>query len=581
MAQSAIGAWIDLLSLFVLLGLVAAFAVQFFTPRPWWSRFWWTLSRQFNPLRQRHWALPAVFSVVFLTVVDVVAGDLGTGGPTLLLWFVFAGYGTWAFTKQHALGRFQRRRLMKAAEEDIGLPVSIWSSSSRFSMLDRWANAVALVPYSILLLGATRSGKTEVAKHIVIQMFYRFAAGVMVVFDYKTDYQDFFDTLGIDYIKLSLRNSTHIPNLFYEFEDELDVDEFARAMFPSGGDRRDGGSAEFFDKTSRQTFAAVLKMLWRERDDPDNRTVRRYFKQSSAEDIFNDLRGYDDFVAAASAINVETNAKRAGDVYSTLVSKVDEVFVGDFARSPDEAAGEQAFSFREAYEKPPGKPVVLDFPKNKGDSTKPLFRFYLDWAARFALDNPNQQDYFILDEFARIPHLRKIGDLLNVGAGDRVQVVAALQSINQMTANYGENRGKALLSGLVSKILLRANDSETVDFIRESIGTEFVEYTKHVEKRQSLIGDHQVETNRETKEEEEHAFAKGDIRKWDPGVGVVVLPDKWAFGYIPQLHAGHQDLYERAIFGDVITAEVVAGDEPEGGLESKDSGRLTEAVVDD
>lgn len=560
------GVWTTLASL-VVLGLVVMFLIQRFLGRPWWSRFWRRMSRKFDPLRQIHWTLAPVAVTGGLFAYMVIAAATRTGGWVVGLWWILAGYSSWSFGKQRVLGRHQRRRLTKAAADGIGLPVSIRAASSRFSLLDRWANAVALLPYSVLLLGATRSGKTEAAKHIVQQMLNRFGDGVMVVFDYKTDYQDFFDALGIDYIRLSLRDSTHVLNLFDEFADELDVDEFARAMFPDGGGRRDGGSAEHFEDVARQTFAAVLKMLRRERDDLSTATVRNYFEQSSAEEIHNDLTAHNDLRAAQSALNTENNAKHAQNTYITLQKRVSEVFVGDFGRAPED--GERSFSFRDAYENPPRKPIVLDFPKDKGASTAPLFRFYLDWAARFALDDSRRQDYFILDEFARIPHLRKIGDLLNVGAGDRVQVVVALQSVSQMYANYGRDNGEALLSGLVTKILLRANDSETVDFIRESIGTEFVEYTQHVEKRYSPLQEREVEVDRETKEEEEHVFAKGDVRKWDPGVGAVVLPNKWAFGYIPQLNAGLADLYALAI----------SGDESEAELESTSSSDQLEKVV--
>ena len=548
MVQSAIAVGIDLVSAFVLLTLVVAFGVEFVTGRPWFSRIWNRLAGLFLPLREVHWLLPTVAAAAILFVSDLALGALGTGMTTLAAWIAFALIGAATFLDNQIVSRYRRRRLRKHAAGGMGMPTSM-SETNGVGFFDRLGHALALLPYSILLLGATRSGKTEAAKHIVQQMLLRFNTGVMVVFDYKTDYQDFFDALGIDYIKLSLRDSTHIPNLFDEFEDELDVNEFARGVFPGGDGRRDGGSAEHFNKVARQTFAAVLKMLRRKRDDPDNETVQRYFAHSSPEDVYNDLREHNDFAAATSALNVETNAEHAQDTYSTLQSTVEEVFLGDFARSPDEQAGERAFSFRDAYENPPGKPIVLDFPKNRGDSTKPLFRFYLDWAARFALDNPNRQDYFILDEFARIPNLRKIGDLLNVGAGDRVQVVVALQSVSQMYANYGRDRGKALLSGLVTKILLRANDSDTVEFIRESIGTEFVEYTKHVETSYSEIKEREVEVGRETKEEEEHRFSKGEIRKWSAGVGAIVLPDRWAKGYMPQLDAGLADLYQRAILG--------------------------------
>lgn len=537
----------------ILLGLTGSFAAQRFLGRPYWSRIWRHVSRRYDPLRRRHWMLPAVASVVGLLVYVVVAAALSAGGSVLLLWFVLVGYGTVAFSRQQVLGRLQRRRLTKATADGAGLPINIASASSSFSLLDKWANTIALMPYSILLLGATRSGKTEAAKHIVHQMLNRFGDGVMVVFDYKDDYQTFFDELDVDYIQLSLEGSTHIPNVFDEFEDELDVDEFARAMFPDGGGRRDGGSAEHFEDVARQTFAAILKMLRRERDDLTNAAVKNYFAESGPEDIYNDLSEHNDLRAARSAMNTEKNAKHAQNTYITLQKRVSEVFVGDFGRSPPD--GGRGFAFREMFEQPPGIPIVLDFPKDKGASTAPLFRFYLDWAARFALSNSHRQDYFILDEFARIPNLRKIGDLLNVGGGDKVQVVVALQSVAQMYSNYGRDRGKALLSGLVSKILLRANDSETVEFIRESIGTEFVEYTQHVEKRDSIVGDGQTTVNRETKEEEEHAFAKGDIRKWNPGVGVIVLPDRWAYGYIPQLSAGLADLYMRAITGNESSSE--------------------------
>src|SRR5699024_3898194 len=210
-----------------------------------------------------------------------------------------------------------------------------------------------------------------------------------------------------------------------------------------------------------QAFAAVLKMLVRESggvEDLSNHMIRHYFQTSEVGDIYEDLSEYPDFRAAQSALNVETNAKHDQSVYNTMQRTVNDVFVGDFARSTDE----WEFSIRDYMNDPQGVPLVLDFPKDRGETTKPLFRFMLDWSARFALDDPARQHYFVLDEFARIPHLRKIGDLLNVGSGDRVQVVVTLQSVTQMYYNYGHDYGKSLLAGLVSKVCLRANDNETV-----------------------------------------------------------------------------------------------------------------------
>ena len=113
-----------------------------------------------------------------------------------------------------------------------------------------------------------------------------------------------------------------------------------------------------------------------------------------------------------------------------------------------------------------------------------------------------------------------------------------------------------------------------MQFIRESIGTEFVEYTQHVEKEYSELLEREVETNRETKEEEEHAFAKGDIQRWDQGVGVVVTPDGWVFGYIPMLNEATAAVYDAAFEQRDEPAELDSGGQPP-------SGRLTEAVTND
>ena len=74
---------------------------------------------------------------------------------------------------------------------------------------------------------------------------------------------------------------------------------------------------------------------------------------------------------------------------------------------------------------------------------------------------------------------------------------------------------------MTASIILRCNDSKSVEFARETIGTHFEEYTGHVEREQ--IGDRSVATNRETRVEEQHEFAAGDFlglrrgRRWSVG----------------------------------------------------------------
>ena len=74
--------------------------------------------------------------------------------------------------------------------------------------LERYGNALSIPRTgSILALGASRSGKTEAAKHIVSQMRAD-ETEPMIVYDHKDDYQDFLDGRGTPFDRLSTRVRT-------------------------------------------------------------------------------------------------------------------------------------------------------------------------------------------------------------------------------------------------------------------------------------------------------------------------------------------------------------------------------------
>jgi type IV secretory pathway TraG/TraD family ATPase VirD4 len=138
---------------------------------------------------------------------------------------------------------------------------------------------------------------------------------------------------------------------------------------------------------------------------------------------------------------------------------------------------------------------------------------------------------------AQVPALSRLDELVNVGAGRNIQVLVTLQSVAQLRDGYGRDAAEAILSGFLSTILLRCGDSASVEFVRERIGTQFVERTANVEK--ASVGSQgrrrQKTIRRETKPSEEHPFAKGEITEWNPGEGVVVRSDSWASGRIKLL----------------------------------------------
>ena len=123
---------------------------------------------------------------------------------------------------------------------------------------------------------------------------------------------------------------------------------------------------------------------------------------------------------------------------------------------------------------------------------------------------------------------------MNVGAGRNIQVFITLQSVAQLRANYGNEPASAILSGLTSAMLLRCDDPASVEFVRAKIGEEWKTYTRHTEKAH-LPNNQRRTIRRESKREEEHPFSKAEINSWDPGEGVLVRPDSWAYGRVEQI----------------------------------------------
>lgn len=517
-------------SLWILAGIVVLAIGPLFLGRPMWTPFWQGLSSLFDPFRAIHWLFVPAVVLGGLILIGLQASAIGEI-PVTVLWAVLTGLSIMWFCR----GRYQGYRYRKALVEGLAIDMDIQGTSEDIGLLDRWAGSVQLPKRSILVAGAPGSGKTEAAKHLVQQLLFD-RNSLVLVYDHKSDFQEFFDTHEISYVKISMEGSTDIWNLFQEFESGHDIEEFARALFPE----LSGGDNDFFDDMARQVFAACLKMMLHRsnRENLSNAAVRYYFQTRGVQEVYEDLNGYSEFRAAASAIDVEASPKQAQGVYASVQRVVNKVFVGDFGDEPDDGIG---FSIREHTADPQGTPIVLDFPKESGQATKPIFRFLIDHAAMFAMQDTDTYSYFVLDEFAQIPHLRRLEELVNVGRGEQVVTLVTLQSVQQLYENYGRSGGEAILAGLVSMILLRPNDPETVEFYRSAIGTDFTEYTQHIEE------DMWERKQREVKEVEEHPFSTGEIRRWDPGVGVIVKQAGWLHGYISLLSDTTREFVESVL----------------------------------
>lgn len=208
-------------------------------------------------------------------------------------------------------------------------------------------------------------------------------------------------------------------------------------------------------------------------------------------------------------------------MFATAQQQITDLFVGDFAE-----AG--SFSVREYMENPDGRVLVLDYPTRQSGTIAPIFRFLIDRSIQLGMAEPDRDSFYLLDEIEHLEvPINRLGELTNVGRGNNCQLLLSLQSIAQLRDTYNRDKANAILSGMITVVGLRTADDLSVDYLRETIGTSFEEYT-----RQS--GDDERED--ETEQREEFRFSKGELRKFDPGEAVICRQGKgWVHGRIRML----------------------------------------------
>lgn len=485
------------------------------------------------PIRGVHWVLPPILVFPAWLVALWIADVFGSLWLTFALFFVFPvalGYEFIRVGIPATIGVTLGvvgvvTSDVKPDRENFALPLLVHESEA--GDVSDWVDEAMHVPRrSLLTLGASGAGKSEALKHFVDQLRSN-PEEPIIVFDMKTDYQEFLEERGASMIRLSSEGSrTEIGspvawNVFEEMEREDDADEIARALFP---DRN--GEDNFFATAGRQLFAANLKYLFRELENPTNADLVDYWERADAETMYENLTrdGHEDLTAAASAVDPDAGRQSSG-VFATAQQTVSDLFVGDFA-------GEGTFSIREYMQNPQGRILVLDYPTRQASTIAPVFRYLIDEAIKHGMADANRSAYYLLDEIEHMDvAISRLGELINVGRGNQCQAILSLQSVAQLQDTYGRERANALLSGMTTSIILRTADEPSVDYARETIGTEFHEYTGHVEREQSLLGGGMIETGREMKTEEEHVFARGDIRSFEAGEAVICRQGKgWVHG---------------------------------------------------
>lgn len=264
------------------------------------------------------------------------------------------------------------------------------------------------------MLGETGSGKTETIKLLAHQM-QADPDEAFVIFDYKEEYQTFFDDDNV--IRLSSRDSDVTWNVFRELEEPEDCDEIAEAIFA-------GAEDDYFTRTAIQVFADILRLLYqrgfRNNYMPTNFDLVKFLNDTDAQGLRVLLE--DEGLSATKHLPEDVEA--TSNIVSMIEERVHKVFTGDFAKEGD-------FSIREYMANPQGTKLVLDFPIERSSSVQPVFRLFIDWSIRFGLTT-ERGSYYVLDEFAALPELDMLERLINAGRAYNCYAILGVQAIPQL-----------------------------------------------------------------------------------------------------------------------------------------------------
>ncbi|SCW45708.1 Type IV secretion-system coupling protein DNA-binding domain-containing protein [Ruminococcaceae bacterium YRB3002] len=375
-------------------------------------------------------------------------------------------------------GTFKDRRTSNVSRSSFGLTEEILSKH-------------------ILLVGGTGCGKTNLFYHMVKQIKAKLTPNdVVLIFDSKGDFYKKFYSKGdvvignsIQYRKSSERWSIY-KEVIADGKDPVSVtqntQEICKSLFADLVERN--SSNPFFPMAARDLFASIIIALIKSGVVPNNEDLKRYIDTKPVEDLRELLGQFPDLASVASYIG--GNGSQSQGVLSEMYSVTRDVLTGVFADAGD-------FSMREFVRKKCGKIAFVEYDLSIGDVLAPIYTLLFDLALKEALGRTATQGnvYLIVDELKLLPNLRHLEDGINFGRGLGVKILAGLQSIDQLNANYSnEKKAKNAVSGFSSVFAFHQNDYATREYICQLMGKNMIlesfpeaNGSIHYEKREGYV----------------------------------------------------------------------------------------------
>jgi len=309
-----------------------------------------------------------------------------------------------------------------------------------------------------LIVGSPGSGKSR-AIHDLIQSV-RGRGDRAIIYDAELDFIRTWYDAASDIIlnPFDARSPSWSP--YHDAVDLPDFEKLAHSLYksPKSGD-------PYWTDVARQLFTWTAYVL--RQKDPDVRL----------EDLLKVLFGPTDKLAA---VLIGTPAhKHVKDGPGPRVGSLESVLVEGVTPLVYLLGGEGRFSIKEWVNDPGGAGgfLFLSAPESHIDSLRPLIGFWSELVVGALLsrhDTSRHPTWLFLDEFASLGRIDKLADgpqrLRKYGGA----IVLGLQQVSQIQEIYGRERARTIMGQCATKLILRAQDPETAQFLSEQLGRRLV-----------------------------------------------------------------------------------------------------------
>lgn len=334
----------------------------------------------------------------------------------------------------------------------------------------------------ILATGGTGSGKTNAIYEITRQIKGQLTAeDVMIIFDTKRDFLTLRD--GRDIVisnSLEDKSDNLAWNIFMEIVAdgwekeaiEINADEIANLIF---SDSIENSQSPFFPKAAKDIFAAILKgITFLGIDNKEHRVnymnneaLRKYLSKVNAKMLSEFLGKFPELSGVLKYIG-DGSSEQALGVLAELEETTGQLFRKSFGL-------DGRFSVRKFVKGRGAKTLFVEYDLASGSAYIPMYTVLFDMFIKQSLCNKNRgKVYMVCDELKLLPHLLHLEAALNFGRSIGVNIIAGIQSMEQLYEVYGDIGGKNIASGFQTTICFHTNNQATREYISGIHGTNYI-----------------------------------------------------------------------------------------------------------